>query len=346
MKRLTYISRYAASLSQKAIKAIGEVSRRNNERDQITGVLLSFKNIFFQILEGDEEKIDYLYEKILRDQRHYDIMCLKAELDIPYRSFPEWSMELIILDEQTDLLLQPIKMMLETLTESQTVLASYTQPSILENIAKGINPLYLTPKYVEKIVLFADIKSFSYLTQQLPVHAVVDLLNHFFTITNNAIAAYGGEVTKFIGDCVMAYFNGDQADAAISASLQIQQEMEQLRSTSSMDSHLRLVHNGIGLAKGIVLEGNIGSSLKKDYTIIGDAVNMAARIESVTRQLKHNILFSTSVAESLTQWQPICVGSFLPKGCDEPLTVYSVEQDMPLVPYISRNQDASRVEAI
>jgi class 3 adenylate cyclase len=316
MKRLTYISRFPGSLSQKAIQAIGEVSRRNNARDEITGVLLSCKTIFFQILEGDEEKIDHLYEKILRDKRHYDILCLKAELDIPYRSFPEWSMELIILDERSDLLLQPIKMLLETLTESQTILSQYTQPSLLANIAKGVNPLYLAPRYIEKIVLFADVKSFSSLTQQLPVHAVVDLLNHFFTIANNAIAAHGGEVTKFIGDCVMAYFNGDQADAAVSASLQIQREMHNLRSSAAKESHLRLVHNGIGIAKGIVLEGNIGSHLKKDYTIIGDTVNMAARIESVTRQLEHNILFSESVAQSLTQWQPICVGAFLPKGYD------------------------------
>ncbi len=343
MKRLTYISRYTTSLSQKAIEAIGEVSRRNNQRDGITGVLLSFKNIFFQILEGEEVKIDRLYEKISRDKRHYDIMCLKAELDIPYRRFPEWSMELIILDNQTDLLLQPIKMMLETLTESQTVLANYTQPSILKNIAKGINPLSLSPRYVEKIVLFADIKSFSYLTQQLPVHAVVDLLNHFFTITNRAIAGYGGEVTKFIGDCVMAYFDGDQADAAIGASLQIQREMHQLRNNVPTDSHLNLVHNGIGIAKGIVLEGNIGSHLKKDYTIIGDAVNMAARIESMTRQLKHSILFSEAVAESLTKWEPICVGAFLPKGCDTPLVVYSIDQEPSGIAYALRSQNVSNV---
>ena len=99
MKRLTYISKFSHSLSRQEIEEIGIVSQRNNQRLNITGVLLTYQGIFFQILEGEEDLIESLYEKILKDPRHHDILCLKNEEHITSRSFPDWSMQLIFLEE-------------------------------------------------------------------------------------------------------------------------------------------------------------------------------------------------------------------------------------------------------
>jgi class 3 adenylate cyclase len=326
MKRLTYISKFSQSLTKKEIENIGNISQTNNSREGITGVLLCCSNIFFQILEGEEDRIDSLYQKILKDDRHYQILCLKSELNVSLRIFPEWSMNVIVLDGNNDILMQPIKILLQTWGESQTILASYAQSGVLEAIQRGVNPLTLAPRYTEKIILFADIISFTTITERLQVTEVVDLLNQFFTICTKAIASRGGEVAKFIGDCVMAYFDGDRADDALQASLDILSELEILRNQASINSPLRVLYIGIGLSKGTVLEGNIGSQTKKEYTVIGDAVNVAARIESLTRQLNRFLLFSSPVRLGLSdRWRPVRLGDFHAKGRESIVEVYSID---------------------
>jgi adenylate cyclase len=321
MKRLTYISKFSRSLTKKEIDSIGNISQTNNSRDGITGVLLCCSGIFFQILEGEEDRIDNLYKRIVEDDRHNQILCLKSELNVSQRSFPDWSMEVIVLDENNDILLQPIKILLQTLGESQTILASYTQSGVLQAITNGINPLTLAPRYTEKIIFFADIIGFTSITEKLEVTAVVDLLNQFFTICTKAIASRDGEVTKFIGDCVMAYFDGDRADEAMQASLDVLAELEVLRNQAPANLYI-----GIGLSKGTVLEGNIGSQTKKEYTVIGDAVNVASRIEALTRQLNRFLVFSASVREGLSdRWQPVRLGDFKAKGKDAIVEVYSID---------------------
>lgn len=326
MKRLSYISKFSRSLTKKEIENIGKISQTNNSREGITGVLLCCNGIFFQILEGEEESIDGLYHKILKDDRHDQILCLKSELNVLRRSFPHWSMEVIVLDENNDILLQPIKIMLQTLGESQTILASYIQSGVLQAIEKGINPLTLKPRYIEKIILFADVVSFSSITEKLEVAEVVELLNQFFTICTKTIDAKGGEVTKFIGDCVMACFDGDRANEALQASLDILAELEILRNQAPTNSPLRVLYIGIGLSKGTVLEGNIGSQTKKEYTVIGDAVNIASRIETLTRQLNRFLVFSDAVRSGLSdRWKPVRLGDFHTKGREEIVEVYSVD---------------------
>ncbi|OIP77085.1 MAG: family 3 adenylate cyclase [Oscillatoriales cyanobacterium CG2_30_44_21] len=331
MKRLSYISTFSRPLTKKEVENIGKVSQTNNARDGITGVLLCCGGIFFQILEGEEKRINNVYKRILSDDRHDQILCLKSERNVLHRQFPEWSMEVIDLDENNDMLLQPIKILLQTLGESHRILASYTPSEVLQAIESGINPLALAPRYTDKIIFFTDIISFTSITERLQVTEVVNLLNEFFTICTKAIAGRGGEVTKFIGDCVMAYFDGNCADAALDAGLDILAELEILRNQAPPDSPLRVLYVGIGLSKGTVLEGNIGSYLKKEYTVIGDAVNVASRIEAMTRQLNRFLVFSDSVRLGLSdRWRPVRLGDFHAKGRDEIVEVYSIDDVLTL----------------
>lgn len=349
MKRLTYISKFSRSLTDKDIENIGLVSAHNNRPNNITGVLLCLAGIFFQILEGDEDKIDEVYEKILNDDRHIEILCLKLEADIEERLFPDWSMKTINLDDNNDLLISPIKNLLQNVTESHRILEKYTQPTIFKIISQGLNPLEIPARKVEKIILFSDIVSFSTFADKLPVEQVVSLVSHYLTVCSKIITERGGEVTKFIGDCVMAYFDGDNADAAIEASLDILTELRVLRNVSLDGSIIRVLHAGIGLAKGTVIEGNIGSTVKKDYTILGDAVNLASRLEALTRNLSHSLVFSLEVKDSTEEmWDFVRLGTVQPKGKAEALEIYSVDSAIARKPndgvqlanYISEYLDA------
>ena len=332
MKRLTYISKFSRPLSREEVESIGQVSSRNNQKANITGILLCSGGIFFQILEGEEEVVDPLYEKILKDDRHTDIFCLKNEPQISEREFPDWSMKTFILDENTDLLIKPIKSLLQTLSTSQLILAKYTQPTILEIIKSGINPLKVAPKLVEKIIMFCDICSFSTLSEKLPPEQVVLLLNEFFSAVTEIITVRGGEVTKFMGDCAMAYFDSDRADDAIQASLDILKEMERLRKSAPEGNALRVLYAGIGLAKGKVIEGNIGSTIKKDYTIIGDAVNVASRLEALTRKLSRSLLFDSDVKNSAkVSWNFLALGDFNLKGKEQLTAIYSLENALTIL---------------
>lgn len=329
MKRLTYISKFSRSLTERDIENIGLVSARNNQLNNITGVLFCLAGIFFQILEGDEEPIDEVYQKILDDDRHVDILCLKLEADIEERLFPDWSMKTINLDDNNDLLIRPIKNLLQNVTESHRILEKYTQPTIFKIISQGLNPLDVRPRKVEKIVLFSDIVSFSTFAEKLPVEKVVFLVNHYLTVCSKIIAERGGEVTKFIGDCVMAYFDGDRADAAIQASLDILTDLQILRNVALEGSIMRVLHAGIGLSKGTVIEGNIGSAVKKDYTILGDTVNLASRLEALTRNFPSSLAFSLEVKNSSQeQWDFVKLGTVQPKGKTEAIEVYSVDSDI------------------
>lgn len=330
MKRLTYISKFSRHLSPQEIENIGAVSSERNRLNNITGVLLCLGEIFFQILEGEETKIDWLYEKILRDDRHTNILCLKLETDITERLFPEWSMRTINLDANTDIMLvKPIKTLLHNVTESHRILEKYTQPTIFKIIKNGVNPLEVRPRKVEKIIMFCDIISFSTIADKLPVEQVVFLVNHYLTICTNIISERGGEVTKFIGDCVMAYFDGDQADDAIQASLDILTSIQKLRDSALDGSILQVLHTGIGLAKGLVIEGNIGSLVKKDYTILGDAVNLASRLEGATRTLPYALIFSAAVKNSAHhKWDFVYLGDRHTKGKSEPVQIYSIDCDI------------------
>jgi class 3 adenylate cyclase len=329
MKRLTYISKAAPLLPFSEIQSIGNVSIRNNQRDEITGVLLYLNGLFFQMIEGEAEKIDKLYEKILKDERHTDILCLKTEYHLTERKFPNWAMKTINLDEYSDVFIQPIKSLLQTVTESHRILEKYTQPSLFRIINSGINPLTLEPRSVEKIIFFSDILSFSTFTEKLPVTEVVALVNCYFTICSQIIASHGGEVAKFIGDCVMASFTMAQADAALQSSLEILRELHKLRENAAILSPLRLLYTGIGLACGTVIEGNFGSTVKMDYSLLGDAVNVAARLEALTRHLPYTLALTAEVKNHCQKpWPFINLGKQQTKGKQHLVEVYALEEEI------------------
>lgn len=344
MKRITYISKLKGDLSFSKIEELGKISQKKNQSVQITGTLVCFNNLFFQIIEGEDLEIDELYKKIKSDHRHEDILVLKSEDNIDKRFFPNWSMKVTNLDYNTDELSLPIKLLLQALVDSHLLIEKYTQPSVLKIIRDGINPLIMEPKEVERIILFGDIISYSYIAEQLSMKDVFLLLNTYFEICTRVITAKGGEVNKFIGDGLMAYFDGDAADYALEACIEILEELKQLRDTVPIHSPLSLLYSGYGLSKGKVLEGNMGSEIKMDYTLIGDAVNKAARLESHTRVVKKSIVLSELVKSSCQkEWDFIRLGQFYSEGNREQIVVYSINNEL-LYHYKDKENLSSEIE--
>jgi len=329
MKRITYISKLKEKLSFSEIDKLGKIFQKNNQAKNITGTLIYFNHLFFQIIEGNEKDIDTLFNKIKDDHRHEDILALKSENEINERFFPDWSMKLTNLDHTTDELSLPIKLLFQALIDSHLVIEKYTQPSVLKIISDGINPLMIQPKELERIVVFGDILSYSSMAEQLCIEDVFLLINTYFEVCTRIITKKGGEVNKFIGDGFMAYFSGDNADLALEACLEILEELRQLRMTVPANSPLSLLYSGYGIDKGMVLEGNMGSEIKMDYTIIGDAVNTASRLEGHTRVVEKSIVLSELVKTSCKKkWDFIRLGQFYLKGQREHTAVYSINNKL------------------
>lgn len=329
MKRIIYISKITYPLSNKEIESIGNISSRNNKQVNITGTLVFFEKMFFQIIEGDDKEVDRLYEKIGNDPRHCDILRLKTEDDINERLFPNWYMKTINLDNNVDDLLRPIKILLQTVIETHSILERFTQPSVLKILNKGLNPLTIKPVKVEKVILFADIISYTAISEKMTLEETLLILNTYFEICSRIILNKGGEVNKFMGDGLMAYFDIGQADNAMHACLEILQELSSLRQNSIKNSPLKLVNSVFGLAQGEVIEGNMGSNFKTDYTIIGDAVNEAARLEKLTREVKRSLVLSDSLKHSAKEsWSFISLGKYNLKGKKNMSEVYSIDHDI------------------
>jgi class 3 adenylate cyclase len=337
MKRIMYISTTTSKLSDAEVEEIGRKSTFNNAKVGVTGILLSAHEFFFQILEGREEDVDQVLERIRRDIRHEGVLILKAEHDVKQRLFGNWSMKTVRLDGISDVLIQAIRIMLENITESHRIIERYTQPAVLQFMTEGINPLTVPVMKREQIILFSDIVAFSHLSGLFPVEEVAALVNLFLDTCSRKIVAHGGQVTKYVGDCVVAHFPPDKSDQALHACLETLQEIKVLRQSAGECRLQRFLYCGFGLSKGPVIEGNIGSSIKMDYTVLGDIVNLAARLESLTREIGKAIAISESVRDACCEaWEFVRAGEFQLKGQSKSQPIYTITD--PLVDDIKTYQ--------
>ncbi len=325
MKRIMYISTTTRKLTDQEVEEIGQKSTINNAKVGVTGVLLLANEFFFQILEGEEDDVEGVMKRIRKDPRHHGLLILKAEHEVSQRLFGNWSMNTVRLDGMSDMLMQAVRIMLENITETHRIIERYTQPAVLQFMTEGINPLTVPVQKTEQVILFGDMVAFSYLSGLFAVEEVAELVNLYLEITSRKIAEHGGQVTKYVGDCVVAHFPPDRADDAIRACVETLQKIQEVRQAAGQCRLQKYLYCGFGLSKGPVIEGNIGSSIKMDYTVLGDIVNLAARLESLTREIGKGIALSEPVRDACHQpWNFILAGEFHLKGQNFAQPIYSI----------------------
>jgi adenylate cyclase len=210
----------------------------------------------------------------------------------------------------------------------KSTLSRYMDPSIADRlVAAGAE--VLGGQNVECTVLFSDIRGFTTLTEQLGPHGTVSLLNEYFTLMVDCIQSEGGMLDKFIGDAIMAAFgiplpNVDDADRAMRCALAMINTLGKWNLRRGREGKLP-VNIGVGLNTAVVLSGNIGSDKLMDYTIIGDGVNLASRLESACKQYGAKILISEfTFAKLKGTYRSREVDLAIVQGKTEPVAFYEI----------------------
>jgi len=158
-------------------------------------------------------------------------------------------------------------------------------------------------------VLFSDIRDFTTFSERLGARATVTMLNEYLSSMVEAIAAHDGILDKFIGDAVMALFGvpyagSRDADNAVACALEMLQRLETLNQHRQGRGEERLAI-GLGLCTGELVAGNVGSTRRMEYTVIGDTVNLAARLESATKSYGVSLLLSDTTRAALHAPHPL-----------------------------------------
>jgi adenylate cyclase len=226
-------------------------------------------------------------------------------------------------------ILPTLALLLEIQTLNRTTLTlldTYVGPVAGRRVLDGAIRLG-TYDIIRAVIWISDLRGFTGLSERLPSGDLVGFLNDYFGAMTEAVAANGGEILKFIGDAVLAIFplamDGDHAAArrALAAAAQVGRAIAALNAARAGAGE-PLIRYGLGLHVGEVLYGNIGGSDRLDFTVIGQAVNVASRIEGLCRVLDRQVLLSGELAELCGDGVQL-VGRFPLKGVDREQAIYT-----------------------
>jgi adenylate cyclase len=172
----------------------------------------------------------------------------------------------------------------------------YLSPEVVEEIVADPEKLKLGGQKKEMTVLFSDIRGFTTLSEKLEPEKLVAILNEYFTAMTEVILQSGGVLDKFIGDAIMAFWGApqeapDHAQRACRTALKMIAKLEELKKEWSKRD-LPEINIGVGINSGQMIVGNMGSAKRFDYTVIGDNVNLASRLEGLNKQYGTSIIIS------------------------------------------------------
>lgn len=210
----------------------------------------------------------------------------------------------------------------------KSTMSRYIDPSIADRLMADKSDIF-DGQNVFATVLFSDIRGFTTLTEQLGAQDTVHLLNEYFEIMVDCISREGGILDKFIGDAIMAGFGipqsfGDDEDRGLRTALSMIRRLDAWNE-SRISIGKPPVEIGIGLNSDNVISGNIGSIKRMDYTMIGDGVNLAARLESACKQYKASILISEFTKNRLKgTYRMREADRVVVKGKTVPVSIYEV----------------------
>jgi adenylate cyclase len=210
----------------------------------------------------------------------------------------------------------------------KSTMSRYMDPGLANQLLEDGEDL-LGGKSTMATILFSDIRAFTTLTEELGAQGTVSLLNEYFTIMVDCIQREGGMLDKFIGDAIMAAFgtpvaHEDDEDRALRAAIAMVRALNVWNKKRLADGK-KVVNIGIGINTDLIVSGNIGSPKRMDYTLIGDGVNLASRLEGLCKQYHANILISENTYRKLRGTYRIReIDWVVVKGKTETVSVYEV----------------------
>ncbi len=207
--------------------------------------------------------------------------------------------------------------------------SSYLSADLLEELIQNPKALSLGGEKKELSILFSDIRGFTSISEAMEPEKLIRLLNRYFSPMTEAVLNNGGMLDKYIGDAVMAFFNAPvsiekHADAACKAALQMIEELSILNTELEKEG-VDAIKIGIGINTAEVVVGNMGSNTRFNYTVIGDGVNLASRVEGLTKKYGITILITEFTVAKLKddfiyrKIEPVQV-----KGKDEAVVLFEL----------------------
>ena len=211
----------------------------------------------------------------------------------------------------------------------RNALGRYFSPGVLDVISETDGDEIRTTGNIQKAaILFSDIKGFTSLSENIAPDEVVKMLREYHEVMVEQIFRYGGTLDKFIGDAIMASFGvpvSTEKDAmnAVLAALDMEKSLARLNERRKQRGDFP-IHHRIGIHYGEVVAGNIGSKDRLEYTVIGDTVNTASRIESANKKVGTTLLISDAVYEALDDKLDFkAVGTVKVKGKSLPVRIFT-----------------------
>ncbi|PLX19660.1 MAG: hypothetical protein C0601_01240, partial [Candidatus Muiribacterium halophilum] len=228
------------------------------------------------------------------------------ELNIKFKKVSEGDLNIkttILSGDEIGVLKHNFNNMVEGLKERERIKDTFGKYVSLEVARRLIEDkdIKLGGEDVYGSILFSDIRNFTPMSEQMSASSLVELLNNYFSYITPPISHRNGIINKFIGDAVLAVFlpqfgSKDYVDDSIKAALDMKKALQEFNKEYGSD-----IRFGIGIHAGKVVAGNIGTKDRMEYTVIGDAVNMASRIESENKKQGSVILISEDVFEQCSE---------------------------------------------
>lgn len=185
----------------------------------------------------------------------------------------------------------------------KSAMGKYISQDVMQNVVKHIDEVKLGGKRSNVTVLFSDIRGFTAMSENMSAEEVSMILNEYFSLVEPIIAKYNGVINKFIGDAIMAIFgepiqDKNHAENAVKCADEMLKKMKELQKKLIEEGKPK-IEIGIGINTGDAFVGNIGTETRLEYTVIGDMVNLASRIESYNKVYKTHFLISATTYEKV-----------------------------------------------